>query len=123
MKGYKIIRKWVSLGNVNLVHLLHLLEAELAVVLKENHNTVEESFKAAQSTASRHGFLQYKALSHELASLYYESKGDTYWEEYNLDRAIEAYSDWQATAKVAELEMRKQKLLRTKSTARSSVNS
>ena len=119
LKATKIIRKWVSLGNVNLVHLFHLLEAELAV-LNEDHNAAEESFKKAQSTASRHGFLQYKALSHELASLYYASRGDTYWEEYNLDRAIEAYSDWQATVKVAELE--KKKLLRTKSTARSSAN-
>jgi len=121
LKATKIIRKWVSLGNVNLVHLLHLLEAELAV-LNGDQNATEDSFKAAQSTASRHGFLQYKALSHELASLYYASKGDTYWEEYNLDRAIEAYSDWQATAKVAELEKKKQMLLKTKSTARSSAN-
>ena len=70
LKSTKIIRKWVSLGNANLIHLLHLLEAELAV-LNGDHNAVEESFREAQSTASRHGFLQYKALSHELASFYY----------------------------------------------------
>ena len=109
----------MSLGNVNLVNLLHLLEAELAV-LNEDHNAAEESFKvkAAQSTASKHGFLQYKALSHELASLYYASRGDTYWEEYNLDRAIEAYSDWQAPAKVEEGEKKKQ----MSRTARSSAS-
>ena len=95
----------MSLGNVNLVHLLHLLKAECSI-LNGDHNAAEDSFKAAQSTASKHGFLQYKALSHELASLYYASRGDAYWEEYNLDRAIEAYSDWQATAKVEELEKR-----------------
>jgi len=109
LQAFRFISQQVTSGN----------SCTLVQYLNGDHNAAEDSFKAAQSTASKHGFLQYKALSHELASSYYASRGDTYWEEYNLDRAIEAYSDWQATAKVAELE-KKNQIIGTKSTARSS---
>ena len=102
----KIIRSWLRKGNVNVVHTMHLLTAEHAA-LKGNTAKAEEQFKLAVSVASKNGFLQDRALAHELAGAYYASKGDDYWANYHLDCAERSYLDWGATAKVEELARRK----------------
>ena len=56
---------WVKRGNVNLVHILHLLEAELAN-LNGYDRIAEENYQLAISTASTNDFRQDKALCHEL---------------------------------------------------------
>ena len=102
LKEIRLIRKWVKRGNVNLVHSLHLLEAELAV-LNGKSCKAEENFKSAIAVASRNGFLQDKALSHELASSYFKSRGDDSNRDHHMDQAIKCYRDWGAMAKVAQL--------------------
>lgn len=104
-KAMKFIRAWVMKGNINLVHSLHLLEAELAA-LDGKKEKAEGSYKAAITVASGNGFLQDRALSHELASIYFGSKGDHYWRDYHMERCRECYSEWGATAKVEQLAAR-----------------
>lgn len=102
LSSVKQIRKWVKRGNVNLVHILHLLEAELANL--NGYNTMaEESYQLAISTASANGFRQDKALSHELASMYYGSKGDVSKRDDHMRHAIICYEEWGAHAKVDQL--------------------
>jgi len=102
LKAAKLIEKWVKLGNGNVLHSLHLLQAECAA-LTGKHKATEVSFKAAIKVASRNGFLHDLALSHEMASAYYLGKDDDYWKDYHMGRCIESYSEYGATAKVKQL--------------------
>ena len=91
-------------GNVNLVHCLHLLEAEMAA-LENKCSKAEDSYKAAITVASTNGFIQDCALSHELTSAYFGRKGDHYWKDYHMEQCIERYSEWGAAAKVEQLSL------------------
>lgn len=104
VKSMKIIRGQVKKGNVNLVHCLHLLEAEIAA-LENKCNKAEDSYKAAITVASTNGFIQDCALSHELTSAYFASKSDHYWKDYHMEQCIERYSEWGAAAKVEQLSL------------------
>ena len=99
LKSINIIRKWVKKGNVNVIHYLHLLEAELAV-LNGNSNVAENSCKLAITVAEKNGLIQDLALSHELAS---SSMGDDNHRDYHMKNAIKCYSEWGATKKVYQL--------------------
>ena len=102
MKSIKIIRGWVKSGNVNLVHRLHLLEAELARLEGKNAKA-KANYKSAITVACENGFIQDVALSHEYASSYYGSIGDEENEEYHMEQCKEYYSQWGATAKIEKL--------------------
>jgi len=101
----KIIRGWVELGNPNVIHILHLLEAELAI-LNRYDRLAEDSFQLAINTASANGFLHDLALSHELVSSYLTNRGDRSQGAYHMEQAIRYYSEWGATAKVDQLKKR-----------------
>lgn len=101
-KSRKVICNWVKKGNVNLVHYLHLLDAELAA-LNGNYKKAQVSFTAAITVARRNGFIQDRALAHELASAYFKSREDTYWKDYHMERCLEYYNEWGAIAKVQQL--------------------
>ena len=99
LKSMKLIRGWVKRGNVNFVHCLHLLEAQVAAAGGKN-DKAETSYKAAITAATTNGFIYDRALSHELASVYFDQKGDNYWRDYHLERCQNCYSDWGAKAKI-----------------------
>ena len=104
-KSISIIRKWAKRGNVNVVHYLHLLEAELAI-LNGNKNMAERSYKMAITVAEKNGLIQDQALSHELASAAgIDNRGD-----YHTKNAIQCYSEWGATKKVSQLTQRQSKI-------------
>ena len=105
VRATKTIRTWVKGGNVNLVHILHLLDAELAV-LNGYDRLAEDGYQLAINTASAKGFLQDVALSHELASSYLNNRGDSFQGGYHMEQAIRYYSEWGATAKVDQLKKR-----------------
>lgn len=102
VKAIKILRGWAKKGNVNVVHYVHMAEVELAVVNGKSQKA-EESFKSAITVASRNGYVQDRALSHELASQWFALKGDDYWKDYHLDNAIRYYEEWGASVKVSQL--------------------
>ena len=102
-KIMKLIRKWLRKGNVNCLHTYHLLAAEYAVLIGKNKHA-KESFKAAQITAGRSGWLSDKALAHEMAALYHMQRADDDRAKYDFEQAHKTYQDWGATAKVSQLE-------------------
>ena len=102
LKTMKIIQGWAKKGNVNVVHYLYILEAELAV-LNGKSNKAKDKFKSAITTSSRNGFLQDRALAHELASSYYKAQGDDNWGDYQIERARACYEDWGCSEKVKQL--------------------
>ena len=93
MKSIKLLRGMAKKGNVNVVHMLHLLTAELASLEGKKKKT-EENFKAAISVAAKNGFMQDRALSHELAGQYFAMKGDKYWTDFHKENAVSFYSEW-----------------------------
>ncbi|KAL9182984.1 hypothetical protein ACHAXT_004263 [Thalassiosira profunda] len=101
-KTMKTMKGWIKKGNVNVVHTSHLLEAEYAV-LKGRHEQAEEQFKQAAKVARRNGFRQDRALSHELAGIYYTENGDAYWADHHLKKAHEVYLEWEAKSKAEHL--------------------
>ena len=101
-KSMKLIQSWAKKGNVNVVHYLHILQAELAF-LDGKMKKAEESFKAAISTSKRNGFLHDRALAHELFSTFYNAQGDEYWSNYHLECAKSCYKEWGCSKKVDQL--------------------
>lgn len=110
-KSMKTVHKWLKKGNVNLVHMMHLLTAELAV-LNGATSEAEEQFKLAITSATKNGFLQDKGLAHELVGRFYVAQGDVSSASYHMKRAVMAYTDWGATVKVDKLGEENRELLR-----------
>ena len=97
-KSINIIRRWMKRGNVNVIHYLHLLEAELAI-LNGNSNMAKDSYSLAIAVAEKNGLIQDQALIYELASAAgIDNRGD-----YNMKQAIKCYNEWGATKKVSQL--------------------
>jgi len=109
-KSMKIIHSWLKKGNVNVVHMMHILTAEFAA-LKGNGAKAEEQFKLAITASTKNGFLQDKGLTHELTGKFYLAQGDTSSARYHLERAEVSFSDWCATGKVERLVEQKKALL------------
>jgi predicted ATPase len=101
-KTIQLIKGWAKNGNVNVVHYLYILEAELAV-LHENNKKAKESFNAAIAVSRQNGFLQDRALAHELASAYFKAQGDDYWGNYHIECSRTCYQEWGCSEKVAQL--------------------
>eukprot|EP00985_Skeletonema_marinoi_P013694 scaffold6844_cov75-Skeletonema_marinoi.AAC.3 len=101
-KTLHLIRGWAKNGNVNVVHYLYILDAELAVLNGKN-NKAKKSFSAAITTSSRNGFLQDRALAHELSSAYFKAQGDAYWGNYHIERSWACYQEWGCIGKVERL--------------------
>jgi len=95
----KVIQGWAKNGNVNVVHYLRILEAELDL-LQGNVKKAEESFKAAITSSRRNGFRNDTALAHELSSSFYKAKGDEYWTNYHLECSKSCYQEWECSEKV-----------------------
>eukprot|EP00984_Skeletonema_dohrnii_P034317 scaffold33528_cov84-Skeletonema_dohrnii-CCMP3373.AAC.2 len=77
-------------------------QAELAALRGKNENA-EESFNAGIASSRRSGFLQDRALAHELASAYFKSQGDDYWTNYHIECSRACYHEWGCSVKVEQL--------------------
>ena len=102
LKTIQLIRGWAKKGNVNVVHYLHILDAELAV-LKGNSKQAIASFNAAIATSRRNGLIQDRALAHELTSAYFQAQGDDHWGDYHIECARTCYQEWGCSEKVKQL--------------------
>jgi hypothetical protein len=101
----KQMKVWSDLGNVNTVHMLHLLQAETAAV-RGKKLQAKNLYMAAISTATKNLYLNDKALAHERAFLFHlegQSADDQFWAENHFKDAVQAYCDWQAYQKAKHL--------------------
>jgi len=101
-KTIQQLQGWAKNGNVNVVHYLYILEAELAVLQGKNEKA-KKSFNAGIAASRRSGFLQDRALAHELASAYFRAQGDDYWGDYHIECSMACYQEWGCIAKVEQL--------------------
>ncbi|HJL05379.1 MAG TPA: serine/threonine-protein kinase PknK [Polyangiaceae bacterium LLY-WYZ-15_(1-7)] len=90
-------------SEANHAHRVALVEAELARVEGRDGDALGH-YDAAIEAAREHGFLHEEALANELAARFYLGRGSTTPARAYLREAREAYSDWGASAKVAQLE-------------------
>lgn len=100
------IQKWVKAGNVNTLHMLHLLRAEQARV-QGKVAVAEKEHGEVIATSSRNGFTHDRALAHERFMQYHLKKSeDTYWARHHYDKALQALlNDWGATALAGRLKI------------------
>ncbi|EJK77880.1 hypothetical protein THAOC_00256 [Thalassiosira oceanica] len=101
-KSLNLVRGWSKKGNVNVHHSMYLLNAEFAA-LRGKKRMAGNCFTSAIGIARNRAFLQDLALSHELASGFYQKIGDDSNKEFHLQQAVKCYSEWGATSKVDQL--------------------
>lgn len=102
-KLIKKIEKWVQKGNINVLHFLLHLNAEMAVLKNQSEEKVKSLYESAIVACRRAGFTNTAALANERAALYFLNIGDHEWASYYLRNAGELYDDWGATAKSRQL--------------------
>jgi hypothetical protein len=100
-----LMEKFLSLGCVNVPHLVELLRAEQATInLSNKTEEVRAMFDKSIVWSGRAGFLANQALANELAFAYFkEENRDLGWAKSYLYEAIELYNRWGAKAKVRQL--------------------
>ena len=103
-KSVKRVRGWAKKKNPKIEHSLHLLEAELASSKGKKRKAISH-YRDAIETAEDNGFLQDQALSNELASLYFDSIGDTTQKSIHMENAIRCYSEWELRPRSSSCEL------------------
>ena len=89
-KSVKRVRGWAKKKNPNIEHSLHLLEAELASSKGKKRKAILH-YRDAIDTAEDGFRKPDQALSNELASLYFDSIGDTRQKSIHMENAIRCY--------------------------------
>ncbi|KAL9182917.1 hypothetical protein ACHAXT_004196 [Thalassiosira profunda] len=90
---------WKKKGNVNVSHMLALLQAEdYSLQKKMDVKTARSKYDAAISMAARAGFANDSALANERAGACCSSKGDSYWAGVYLSRAHKCWAEYGALA-------------------------
>lgn len=112
LKAAKEIEKWVKLGNVNVVHKLMIVKAEI-LSLTGKASEIKESFEKAIAASSRVGFVQDAALGAELLGKFYKRKGDNNLAADYLVQAYGRYMSWGAYAKALHLKCENAWILET----------
>jgi hypothetical protein len=105
-EGTKSIAKmkdWARKGNVNCVHLYRILEAEKISVSSKRKGDIMTAYEASIVASSRSGYVHDRALAYELAAEYLISVGETRNLSDYKERALLAYDQWGADAKVRYL--------------------
>jgi hypothetical protein len=99
----KKMKKWVQMGNVNCLHQVQLLEAEMAF-LNGREGIATKMYQASIFSAGRGAFVQDMALAHERAGIFHlDVDDDSYWAAHHFDCSIAGYQEWGAKAKVNQL--------------------
>lgn len=94
------MKRWAKLGNPNVIHYKHLLQAELSA-LNGKHAVACKEFETGIKRAARLGFVNDQALANEhYGEFLLGSTGDHNEAAYRLSLAIELYREWGALRKV-----------------------
>jgi hypothetical protein len=106
------LKKWLVGGNINCIHMVHLLEAEEEALRygKDDTGKVLRKFQMALSMASRAGFIHDAALASERTAEYLSvgmasccsDSSSSRVRDY-VELAMTSYTEWGALAKVDQL--------------------
>ena len=95
--------KFVDRGNVNCVHMLTLLDAEVARVKKDD-TTARQKYAEAILLATRSRHIHDVGISNEYAGRFYLQIQDMTRASYHIEQAIKSYTDWGADAVAQRLQ-------------------
>jgi predicted ATPase/signal transduction histidine kinase len=101
-KNLRQFRKWAKHSPDNHLHKLRLLEAEVAWSTGRPQEA-REAFEDAVRQAASSQYMNEEALALERAGEFFLSRGDEAMAERYLNRAFQAYREWGAEAKQADL--------------------
>ncbi|MBD2576412.1 AAA family ATPase [Oscillatoria sp. FACHB-1406] len=101
----KQLKEWANLAPANFKHKYELVEAERARVAG-NYWQAAELYNCAVRGANENCYLQEEALACELAAEFYWERNLNPLAQTYFQSAIESYRNWQAFAKVKQLEKR-----------------
>lgn len=105
-KNHRELQSWVKKGNLNVIHLVALLDAELLIVRKADREKICTAFEKSISLATSGGFIQDAALANEHAGRYFlVVEKDHAMAIHFLSTGKHLYQDWNATAKVRQMEL------------------
>ncbi|MBU1168621.1 MAG: AAA family ATPase [Proteobacteria bacterium] len=93
---------WAEYGPMNILHHYYLVEAELSRVTGKQERA-SEYYDKAVAASIEHGYIQYEALSNELAAKFWLNREKQLFARAYMENALEAYSRWGAKAKVEHL--------------------
>eukprot|EP00542_Grammatophora_oceanica_P007483 CAMPEP_0194058704 /NCGR_PEP_ID=MMETSP0009_2-20130614/67019_1 /TAXON_ID=210454 /ORGANISM="Grammatophora oceanica, Strain CCMP 410" /LENGTH=230 /DNA_ID=CAMNT_0038708979 /DNA_START=44 /DNA_END=736 /DNA_ORIENTATION=- len=98
--------QWRKKENINTLHLVALLDAELLSVKKRAKPAeVKRAYDVAISHARRSGFAHDAALASERCGKFHVERNDSYWAQEYINHARTLYVEWNATAKVRQLDL------------------
>jgi predicted ATPase len=100
---FRKMEKLVKNGNVNCCHSLLHLQAEMAILLRQQVTQVKKLFDSAISTSRRAGLSNFVAVINERAALYFLDMNDMEWASSYMRSAFEMYHRWGAIRKCWEL--------------------
>jgi len=107
-RAVKAIKKMNAIVRSRGLHVLHralILEADFASTLaKLGQDEIKAGYDKAIAAASRAGFIQDAALTSELAAVYFIRANDVYWTKHYLTQTFENFREWEAKAKLRQLE-------------------
>ena len=104
------LAEWAQSAPMNYAHKHKLVEAEYWR-LSGDQNRAEAYYDQAISMAGENGYTHDEAQANEKAGIYYLSKGRLKIAQMYLSEALQAYSRWGATSKVAVLQEKYGELL------------
>ena len=93
---------WKAKGNVNIDHMISLLEAETAR-LSNQHDRATQLYAAAILSANRSGHSHDAGICNERAAVYYFGANQHPRAAHHVQQAIKCYKDWGAGAVVARI--------------------
>ncbi len=102
-RNRRSLRKWAHHSPENILHRLHLIEAELAAH-HGNQLQATEHFELAIRFAQENGYLNDLALANERTGEFYRSSGKPGLANYYLGNALKSYKRWGANNKVRHLQ-------------------
>jgi len=106
------LQRWAGQCPENFQPLFLLVQAEHARLTDDDAFHIMQLYQQALEMAKTQEFLQYIALTHELAARFYREQGFDEFADIHLREAYRAYSAWGSTHKAAALRRRYPKLLR-----------
>ncbi|MFN6560552.1 MAG: AAA family ATPase [Nostoc sp. ChiSLP01] len=105
IKNQEKMQLWANNASMNFQHKYELVEAEKARVLGQ-HWQAMEYYDRAIAGAKEQGYIQEEALANELAAKFYFECGREKVAQTYLTDAYYGYSNWGATTKLRDLEVK-----------------
>lgn len=109
-KNLKILKKLAARCPENYLHKYYLIKAEMSRLIRKNRQA-EELYEQSIKTSRMYGYIHDAAIAAECYAKYGVRQGKQQLAKMYMTEAYEAYSEWGAVAKAADMERKYSHLL------------